>query len=115
MRVSIRSDTCLALRLIATQEHYRKTQDWLAMLPELQQRTSTIVQSQSIIETQAAEILRLRAENEKLRAAGEGVVKWWLEGGSMRLEGAPYCMFALRRALDGERAAAALKETGDDG
>ena len=54
------------------------------------------------------------SEIKKLRAAGEGVVKWWLEGGSMRLEGAPYCMFALRRALDGERAAAALRETGDD-
>ena len=97
MRVSIRSDTCLALRLIATQEHYRKTQDWLAMLPELQQRTSTIVQSQSIIETQAAEILRLRAENEKLRA---------------ELREADVMLLNQARTIrDYQDAAAALKET----
>lgn len=47
------------------------------------------------------------AEIEKLRAAGEAVVKWWLDEGCLPFDGAPYCMFAMRAALGHNRAAAA--------
>lgn len=90
MKVSIRPDHCIALRLIDAQEHYRKAQDWLNMVPEWERLVEVASQSQAIIKMQAAEIEKLRhmldaetdqarkdvvyfdelrAENEKLRAA----------------------------------------------
>ncbi len=61
MKVSIRPDHCIALRLIAAQEHYRKSQDWLNMVPEWDRLVEVASQSQEITKMQAAEIEKLRA------------------------------------------------------
>lgn len=36
----------------------------------------------------------------RLVKAAEGVEEWWLRDGKKRMDGAPWCIFAIRSALD---------------
>lgn len=103
MKVSIRPDHCIALRLIASQEHYRKSQDWLNMVPEWERLVEVAEQSQIIIKMQAAEIEKLRAALKPFAAVVNDKTK--------SLDDDYYLPDCFRMG-DLRAAAAALKETG---
>ena len=117
MIVNIRPDCCIALRMIALQSWYASEQelwetwrtDVLDITEQLQIMINATTDGSVIITGMKAseEITRLRAENEKLRAA----LKVVDQGVIQRNEGLDWAVIdsaALRAA------AAALKETGDE-
>ena len=102
MKVSIRSDCCIALRMIALQA-------WYASEQELWEIEMGFWQNEKI-EKQEAEILRLRADNAKLRAA----LKPFADAADDFIAEKHDAHRAIVTLGDLRAAAAALKETGDE-
>ena len=65
----IRPDYCIALRMIALQEHHREAQGWLSEYLEGDNMMRAVAVSDYNALLDRCIALRLRAENEKLRAA----------------------------------------------